>query len=145
MEISLPAEQLTAFRLALALLYLVMFLEASLAKILPRQVPDWFRDQFKETWMGRLAPTALLFWPIAFAELAIAILFCGALGTQEFIAGAEPLLMEWGCLASMGLFAALCLGCRVSYDFAGAASAFNYASLSGLSWFLLHLTASIPS
>ena len=137
---NISADQLLLFRLAVMLIYFLMFAEASLAKLIPREVPDWFRDQFKDTWLGRLAPAPLLFWPIALFELAIAGLFGAALVTMEFMPGAELFFAPWGCLASMLLFAGLCLGCRVSYDFAGAASSFSYSALSGLLWYLLLLT-----
>ena len=138
-------DQLLVFRLAVMLLYLLMFAEASLAKLIPREVPDWFRDQFKDTWLGRLVPAPLLFWPIALFELAIAGIFGAALVTMEFMPGAELCFAPWGCLASMLLFAGLCLGCRISYDFAGAASSFSYAALSGGLWYLLSLGAGVAT
>ena len=41
---TVSTDQLLVFRLAVMLIYFLMFTEASLAKLIPREVPDWFRE-----------------------------------------------------------------------------------------------------
>ena len=125
-----------AFHLAVIVLYLFVFLEASLNKIVGRSVPDWFREQFKEAWLSRIIPIPLLFWSVALGELLIAILFLLAVGQVEFLSQ-STMWTEWGCISAMFLFAGLCLGQRITFDFVGAANSFFYASLSGVLWYIV--------
>lgn len=124
------------FHIAVIILFLVVFGEASVAKLLEGAVPDWFRDQFKETWLGKF-PIAPMYWFIALFELAIAGTFVAALVMMEFTAGTPNVLTSMGLIGAMLLFSMLCFGQRVSYDFAGAASSFFYASLSGGLWWVI--------
>lgn len=129
--------QSVVFQLAVIVLFLVVFAEASLSKLLARELPDWFRDQFKDSWLGKLVPMPLLYWPIALAELLIAGLFVMSLVFLEFKTGVPNVYMGWGCLGAMLLFAGLCFGQRVTYDYAGAANSFYYSALSGVLWYLV--------
>jgi hypothetical protein len=125
------------FQLAVVVLFLVVFAEASLSKLLAREVPEWFSNQFKDSWLGKLVPMPFLYWPIALGELVIAGLFVLSLLTVEFKTGVPNVYMGWGCLGAMLLFAGLCFGQRVTYDYAGAANSFYYSALSGVLWYLV--------
>lgn len=128
------------FHIAVIVLFVVMFGEASLSKIFERQTPDWFKDQFKGTWLGKLVPLPMMWWSIALAELCLVGVFVVALVMMEFTPQSPNLYTGWGLLGSMFLFAGMCFGQRVSFDFVGAASSFVYASLSGVLWYIvMHL------
>ncbi|MCB9642715.1 MAG: hypothetical protein H6728_06525 [Myxococcales bacterium] len=131
--------QILAFRLVVILLFLVVFAEASLSKVLGGGVPDWFRDQFSKSWLARLAPLPMLWWTIALVELGVAVLFVLA-GLSVLIPalGAIQVWMGWGFIGAVLLFSILCFGQRVTFDFAGAANSFFYASLSAILWFIFH-------
>ena len=124
------------FHLAVIVLYLFVFLEASLNKILGRSVPDWFREQFQDSWLARIVPVAMLFWSVALFELFVAIIFLGGLVQLEFLHQSVE-WTQWGCLGAMFLFAGLCLGQRITFDFVGAANSFFYGSFSGILWYIL--------
>lgn len=128
--------QQTIFHVAVITLFVVVFAEASLSKFIEGKVPDWFVDQFKETWMGKF-PIAPQYWLIAVFEFAIAGTFVGALVMMEFTTGSANTLTGFGLLGAMFLFTMLCFGQRVSYDFAGAANSFFYASMTGVLWFIV--------
>lgn len=129
--------QILAFRVAVIVLFLVVFVEASLSKVLGGGVPDWFRDQFSKSWLARIAPLPMLWWSIALLELAVAVLFVLA-GLSLILPalGAVQMWMGWGFIGAIFLFAILCFGQRVTFDFAGAANSFYYASLTAILWFL---------
>jgi len=129
--------QLQVFHMAVMLLFLVVFAEASLSKIIARETPQWFVDQFKETWLGKLAPVPLMYWTIAIFELAIAVLFVIAAVQMEFLPSVANEFTGWGALAAMVLFTILCFGQRVAMDYAGAASSFFYAGISGMLWYVI--------
>lgn len=126
-------QQSEIFHIAIIVLFLVVFVEASLSKIAARETPDWFKDQFASSWLGKL-PTSPMWWTIALVELSIAVLFIIAAVQFEFKTGVANVFTGWGLLGSMFLFIMLCFGQRVSLDYAGAANSFYYAALSGLLW-----------
>ncbi|HAA54691.1 MAG TPA: hypothetical protein DCE42_08025 [Myxococcales bacterium] len=130
--------QVQVFHIAVVVLFLVVFAEASLSKIVARETPDWFRDQFKDTWMGKF-PLSAMWWSIALAELVVAVVFVIALVMMEFQPTVPNVWTGWGLIGSMFLFAGLCFGQRVSFDFAGAANSFYYASLSGILWYIMQM------
>lgn len=116
------------FRLGVIALFVVVFAEASLSKLVARETPGWFVDQFKSTWLGR-GPLPLMWWTIAIAELVVAGLFIAALARGEY-AGGDVQMMSLGCLGASALFTGLCFGQRVALDFAGAANSFYYSAFS---------------
>ena len=129
-------EQSSLFHLAIAGLLLATFAEASLAKLLGREVPQWFVDQFKDTWLGKF-PAAPQYWLIAVLELGVAVLVIGSIATGEpWNAGANPWLGYALLLGSL-VFSMLCFGLRVSFDFAGAANAFFYGALCLILWAII--------
>ncbi|MBU6160835.1 MAG: hypothetical protein KGO50_06910 [Myxococcales bacterium] len=123
-------------RLAIAVLYLSVFIEASLGKFAARETPQWYLDKFASTWMGKL-PLPAMWWTIAALEFAVAAAF--AAGAVSIVLG-NPLAEALFC-TGLGLstltFAMLCFGLRVSQDYTGAASAFFYGALSAIIWLLL--------
>ena len=127
------------FQIAIIFLFLVVFGEASLSKVLGGGVPDWFRNQFAPSWLSKIAPIPLLWWTIALLELAIAGLFVySAVLLAMSGAVAARYWMEWGLLGGIFLFGILCFGQRVTFDYAGAANSFFYASLTGMLWYIVH-------
>jgi hypothetical protein len=69
--------------------------------------------------------------------LAIAGSFVASLVMMEFTAGTPNIFSGYGLIGAMVLFSVLCFGQRVSFDFAGAANSFFYASLSGGLWYIV--------
>lgn len=133
--------QTQIFHAAVLLLFIITFVEASLSKFLARETPEWFRNQFQKTWLGKF-PLPMMWWSIALIELAVAGLFVTAAVKMEFLKGTPNTFTGWGCLGAMGLFIVLLFGQRVSQDYAGAANSFFYASLSGILWYVIQ---SIPA
>lgn len=130
-------DQSTVFFGAVALLYLVVFGEASLSKLREREVPQWFLDQFKDTWIGKF-PVAPQYRLIMLLELVVAGLFVASIATGE-LWGDSRTLMGWGLLGASGVFSMLCFGQRVSFDFAGAASSFFYSGITLLLWYVVSM------
>lgn len=128
--------QAQAFHILVIVLFVATFGEASLSKLAGRETPEWFRNQFKDTWMGKL-PLPLMWWSIALMELAVAGLFVTAGVRMEFQANVANTFTEWGCLGAMFIFISLLFGQRVSLDYAGAANSFFYASFSGALWYFI--------
>jgi hypothetical protein len=120
------------FHGALLLLFLVVFGEASLSKFFDRTTPEWFVEKYRSTWMGRL-PAPLLWWSIAVFEVVTAAAFLLALVMREPVTG-EQMWTELALLLAFLVFTALCFGLRVAQDYAGAANAFFYATLTALVW-----------
>ncbi len=121
------------FHLAVALLFLTVFAEAGISKFAAREVPQWFVDQFKDTWLGKL-PAAPQFWLIATLEVAVAALVVASVVTGEPWADGVNTWLGYALLLASVVFSMLCFGLRVSFDFAGAANAFFYAALSLILW-----------
>ena len=117
------------FRALVALLPMAILGEAGLSKLIAREVPDWFKEQFDGTWIGRL-PLAPQWWLIALAEVAAAGLCLASLVSGEFLVAESPMFLQLGLLASAAVFTALAFGLRVACDFAGSANGFYYAALS---------------
>lgn len=131
-------QQTALFQLVVVVLYLAVFAEASLSKLVARETPDWFRDMFASTWLSAV-PMPLMWWSIALAELAVAGTMVAALVSGEVFADAPSALLGFGLLGATVVFAGLCFGQRVAIDFAGAANSFYYGALSLLLWFALQL------
>ena len=121
--------------IVIPILVLSVFAEASLSKLIAREVPEWFRDQFAKTWLGKL-PIAPMYWSIAVLELGVAVLAVISLATLEFNS-METLFLELSLLLATLVFAMLGVGLRVSMDFAGSANAFFYGALCVALWFIV--------
>ncbi len=129
-------DQSALFHLAIALLFALVFAEASLSKFIAREVPQWFVDQFKETWLGHF-PTAPQYWLIAVLEFGVFALVVASVVTGEPWEPGQNLLLGYGLLLASAVFSMLCFGLRVSFDFAGAANAFFYSALTLVLWAII--------
>lgn len=129
-------DQSALFHLAIALLLLATFAEASISKIVAREVPQWFVDQFRDTWLGKF-PAAPQYWLIALLELGVAALVVVSIVTGEPWATGQNPWIGYALLLASAVFAMLCLGLRVSADFAGAANAFFYGALCLVLWAII--------
>ena len=107
-------------------LFMTTFGLASLDKFKGRQVPDWFLNQFKNTFLNQgEAVLRLMFWSIAVLELIVFFVFAMSLGRMEFLTGNLEYL-KMGVTLAMSTFAFLGFGLRVAGDFQGAANLFTY-------------------
>ncbi|MFT4703514.1 MAG: hypothetical protein ACI81R_001205 [Bradymonadia bacterium] len=116
-------------RLIAALLPMLVLGEAALAKIIARETPSWFVDQFKETWLGKF-PAGPQWWLVTLLELGAAGLLFAGLVTGEVMAGSEPVLLQYGMLLAALVFVMLTFGLRVAQDFAGAANGYFYTGVT---------------
>jgi hypothetical protein len=130
----LPNELL--IRLTVVVLFLAVFLEASLGKLTGGPVPDWFADKFRPTLLGRIPPP-LLWWPIALAELAVVVLFVAAGGAAIMGHAMEDALFSLAFMTATLVYAALLFGLRISQDYVGAASAFLFGAATLALWVLI--------
>jgi hypothetical protein len=106
-------------RLAVIFIYFVLFATSAFEKVKNLTVPDWFLQQFSESYLGPY-PTLIKmgYWGITALESGLTIAFVASL----FI----PALLPVALVASLFLFAILCFGLRISYDFQGSANMFTY-------------------
>lgn len=118
-----------AFRTLAAALPMLILGEAGLSKLVARETPDWFKDQFSGTWLGRF-PAGPQWWLIALLEVAAAALLVAGIATGETLAGGTIHLVGWGLLLAAAVFTMLSFGLRVAADFAGSASGYFYAALT---------------
>jgi len=115
---------LIAMRLAVTLVILTIFTLASIDKLMQGSAPEWFIDQFGDTWMGAM-PQTPMFMSIALFELLIAI---GALASLVRLEWLRPpgTMLRWTLIATLFLFVGLGFGARVSGQFEDAAFHFLY-------------------
>ena len=113
-----------AMRLAVTLLILTVFSLAAVDKFMEGTAPQWFIDQFGDTWMGTL-PQSPMFLSIAVVEAIIAI---GALASLFFLEWlrTEGYMLRWTLILTLFLFVGLGFGARVSGEFMDAAFHFLY-------------------
>ncbi len=111
-------------RLAVTLLILMIFTEASIVKWMEWTAPDWFIAQFKDSWMGNL-PQTPMFLSIAFLETIVAIGAWVSLFTLEWLRPPARIL-RWVLVGVLFIFIMLCFGQRVSGDYSSAAFSFLY-------------------
>lgn len=103
--------------------------EAGLSKFAARETPDWFRDQFSGTWLGRF-PAGPQWWLIALLEVAAAGLLAAGLAMGETLVPGAIVFVGWGLLLATAVFTMLSFGLRVAGDFPGSASGYFYAALT---------------
>lgn len=118
------ANALIAMRLAVTLLILSIFTLASIEKLMQGTAPQWFIDQFGDTWMGTL-PQTPMFLGIALLEAIIAI---GALASLVLLEWLRPpgTILRWTLVGTLFIFIGLGVGARVSGQFQDAAFHFLY-------------------
>ena len=106
-------------RLAIVAIYAVLFGTSAWEKIKSLTVPDWFLQQFTKSFLGPYPQIIKLsYWKITLLET---VLFLGFAGSLIF-----PTLLLYSLISALFLFAALCFGLRISYDFQGSANMFTY-------------------
>ena len=113
-------------KLAIILIFSVLFGTAALDKLKSMTVPEWFIKQFEPTLIAKLPGGARFgYWMIATFEL---MLFASFLASIAF-----PLMLPYTLTGSLFLFAALCFGLRLAGDFQGSANMFIYFAASLIS------------
>jgi len=115
---------MTMVRLAVTLLILTIFTLAAFDKWLEWSAPQWFIDQFKDTWMGAF-PQTPMYLSIALLETVVAI---GALVSLLRLEWLRPpgTIMLWTLVGVLFVFVMLGFGARVSAQFTDAATHFAY-------------------
>lgn len=122
-------------RLAVTVLLLQVFLLASLEKWMNLTAPQWFTDQFSETWMGSL-PQTPMYLGIALMEGLVAIGALVSLVRMEWLQPPATVLC-WTLVGVLFIFIGLGLGARISGEYADAAVHFMYFSGSLLMLFII--------
>lgn len=110
----------------IAVIFIVLLGTSAFEKFKSLSVPDWFLQQFAKSFLGPY-PTLIKisYWKIAFFE---------ALLTLGFVAGLfSVVILSYTLACAVFLFAALCFGLRISYDYQGSANMFTYFSATLLS------------
>lgn len=118
------ASAFIAMRLAVTLLLLTVCSLAAVDKFMEGSAPQWFIDQFGDTWMGTF-PQTPMFLSIAIFEAIIAILALTSLLMLEWLRGPIAFL-RWTLVFALFLFVGLGFGARVSAQFQDAASHYFY-------------------
>lgn len=111
-------------RLAVTLLILMIFTQASIDKWMVWTAPAWFIAQFEDTWMGNL-PQTPMFLSIAFVESIVALGTFVSLVTLEWLRP-PAIILRWMLAGVLFIFIMLCFGARISGQYADAASHFFY-------------------
>ena len=111
-------------RLAVTLLILTIFTLAAFDKWLEWSAPEWFIDQFKDTWMGAF-PQTPMFLSIALLETLVAIGAFVSLVKLEWLRPPGTMLL-WTLVGVLFVFVMLGFGARVSSQFSDAATHFAY-------------------
>ena len=126
---------ITCMRLAVTVLILITFMLAALDKWLQGTAPEWFIDQFGDTWMGHL-PQTPMFLSIAFVETIVAIGAFISLVRLEWLRPPSDFL-RWTLVGVLFTFIMLGFGARVSGAFADAATHFAYFSGALLMFYVI--------
>jgi hypothetical protein len=130
-------------RLAVTLMILMVFTLGSLDKWMEGTAPQWFIDQFGDTWMGTM-PQTPMYLGIAFLEGLLAI---GALVSLVMMEWLSPraVILKWTLAGVLFMFIILGLGARVSGQFADAASHFMYFSGTLLMLYVVDRSEQAPA
>ena len=109
-------------------IYLMFGLTMGLSSIekLTESVPQWFTDQFQDTFVADF-PGLDLAWRVAgVLEIAVAIVLLVSLVMLEFLPKRNKPLLKLGLGVSAVTFMMLAVGQRITSQFDGAASLFFY-------------------
>jgi hypothetical protein len=117
---------MTLMRIAVTLIFLLTFLLAAIGKWIDGGAPEWFINQFSETWMGSF-PQTPMYLSIALLESLIAIGAIISLCLGEWFK-TEATVLKYTLVASLFMFIILGFGARTAGDFDAAASHFFYFS-----------------
>lgn len=126
---------MTYMRLAITLLMLIVFGLAALDKWMEGTAPQWFIDQFSDTWMGNM-PQTPMFLSIAVLETVIALGAIVSLVKMEWL-GSHAQIMRWTLVLVLFVFVMLGFGARVSGEFSAAADHFMYFAGTLLMLFMI--------
>lgn len=117
---------MTLMRVAVTLIFLLTFLLAGIDKWNDGGAPEWFVNQFSETWMGSM-PQTPMYLSIALLETIIAIGAIISLCIGEWFRN-EATVLKYTLVVSLFMFVILGFGARTSGDFGTAANHFFYFS-----------------
>lgn len=114
-------------------LFIGTFGQASSEKFLSGGTPDWFKNQFQSTFVGRLPGGATVpYYLIACLEAAVVLLFLLSLGHMEFLPAHDVSFLKAALVLSLFAFFLLGFGLRISGDYQGAANLFAYFGVAFL-------------
>ncbi len=114
-------------------LFIGTFGQASTEKFLSGGVPEWFKNQFQNTFVNKMpGGLSAQYYFIACLEATVVLLFLLSLGTMEFLPFRDTSFLKAGLVLALFVFFALGFGLRVSGDFQGAANLFAYFGVTFL-------------
>lgn len=124
--------------LAISSLYLLTFGLAGISKWFDGGAPQWFIDQFKNTWLGKLpGGPRLQYMGIAFLETLVCVGVIISLIFMEFLPQTPTIFLSFSLILSGFIFVILGFGQRVAYDFVGAANSFFYFGMTMVCLYLV--------
>lgn len=109
-------------------IYLIFGLTMGLSSIekITDPVPQWFTEQFGDTFVADV-PGLEIAWKVAGGlELAVAVLLVISVAVLEVLPGRRKPVLKLGLGVAALTFTMLAVGQRISSEFAGAASLFFY-------------------
>lgn len=113
-------DQLPGF-LSLMAIYLVYGTTFSLAggsKVKDGTVPDWFRNQFSQTFLAKFPGLSIAYWTIALLECSVPVFL--------ILSVVNPVFLGIAVGIAGIVFGILGFGLRLVNDFQGAANSFFY-------------------
>ena len=113
---------------AIIFIYAVLMGTAAFDKWKTLSTPEWFSNQFKNTFISKLPGGASVgYWLIATIEGLLALTF--------IISAFNFILLPYALVGSLFLFGILLFGLRLTYDFQGSANMFVYFGTTLISLF----------
>ena len=113
---------------AIIFIYAILMGTAAFDKWKTLSTPEWFSNQFKNTFISKLPGGASMgYWLIATIEGLLALTFIAA--------AFNFMLLPFALLGSLFLFGILLFGLRLTYDFQGSANMFVYFGTTLISLF----------
>lgn len=109
-------------------IYLMFGLTMGLSSIekLTESVPQWFTDQFQDTFVADIPGLAIAWRMAGVLEIAVALILLVSLVMLEFLPKRRKPLLKLGLGVSAVTFMMLAVGQRITSQFDGAASLFFY-------------------
>ena len=129
-------------RLAVTLMIMMVFTLASVDKFMEASAPQWFIDQFGDTWMGGF-PQTPMYLGIGLFEAILAIGAIASFIRLEWYKTPAPVL-KWTLVGVLFIFIMLAFGARVSGQYADAASHFMYFTGTLLMFYVVHRSEQVP-
>lgn len=120
-------------------LFIVTFALAGFGKLLEPGVPQWFSDQFGQTFLAQFPGLGVSFYSIAILEALAAVLFLVSLVKGESLSTGKTTILNLGLLVSALVFCQLGFGLRLVNEFTGAFNLFMYTVGTGVAY--LYVTA----